>query len=114
MSESFVYLVKEFNTHKKQLYMQLSRLDIYNFRKLKECQITISDETTIFVGANNSGKTSAMFCLMNFLGKENLFTPYDFTLSNWKKINCIGEKWENTDDDNPKTAEVLLVLIKIA
>ena len=90
--------------------MQLSRLDIYNFRKLKECQITISDETTIFVGANNSGKTSAMFCLMNFLGKENLFTPYDFTLSNWKKINCIGEKWENTDDDNPKTAEVLLLV----
>lgn len=37
--------------------MKLSRLDISNFRKLKQCKIEIADRETIFVGANNSGKT---------------------------------------------------------
>ena len=45
--------------------MQIKRFDIQNFRKLKNCKIELSNETTVFVGANNSGKTSAMDALYN-------------------------------------------------
>ena len=47
--------------------MHIKRFDIQNFRKLKCCKIELSDKTTVFVGANNSGKTSAMDALAKFL-----------------------------------------------
>ena len=47
--------------------MRIAFVDIRNFRKLKQCHIDFSNETTVFVGANNSGKTSAMDALGKFL-----------------------------------------------
>ena len=47
--------------------MKISCVDIQNYRKLKCCKISFSDYETIFVGANNSGKTSAMDALICFL-----------------------------------------------
>lgn len=44
--------------------MKIAFVDIQNFRKLKQCRIDLSEETTLFVGANNSGKTSAKFNIM--------------------------------------------------
>ena len=39
--------------------MNISSVCIQNFRKLYQCHIDFSNDTTLFVGANNSGKTSA-------------------------------------------------------
>ena len=66
--------------------MKISFVDIQNFRKLKSCRIEFSDKETIFVGANNSGKTSAVDALIVFLKKDrkDILTT-DFTLSNWEK-----------------------------
>lgn len=36
--------------------MKIKSIDIQNFRKIKSVHIDISDETTVFVKANNSGK----------------------------------------------------------
>ena len=46
-----------------------------------------------FVGANNSGKTSAMDCLILFFRDKKSFTTQDFTLSNWREINKIGNDY---------------------
>lgn len=73
--------------------MKIAFVDIQNFRKLKNCRIDLSDEQTVLVGPNNSGKTSAMDALILFLRRKNKFTTRDFTLSNWKEINSIGENW---------------------
>lgn len=43
--------------------MKILTINIQNFRKLLQCRIDFSEKTTIFVGANNSGKTSAMDAL---------------------------------------------------
>lgn len=72
--------------------MRISCVDIQNFRKLKQCRIDLSEQETVFVGANNSGKTSAMDALIIFLKRVNLSTR-DFTLSNWLSLNEIGDKW---------------------
>lgn len=40
--------------------MKIEFIKIKNFRKLHTCKIEFSDKETIFVGANNSGKTTAM------------------------------------------------------
>ena len=72
--------------------MHIKRFDIQNFRKLKCCKIELSDETTVFVGANNSGKTTAMDALAKFLSTRK-FVFNDITLSNRKKLDDIGAAW---------------------
>ena len=73
--------------------MKIKLVDIQNYRKLKSCRVELSDSTTVFVGANSSGKTSAMNALMMFLKKQRDISTKDFTLSNWKYINEIGVNW---------------------
>lgn len=78
--------------------MKIEFVDIQNFRKLKNCRIDFSEKETVFVGANNSGKTTAMDALILFFKARNKFTTRDFTLSNWTQINSIGEVWINEED----------------
>jgi predicted ATP-dependent endonuclease of OLD family len=47
--------------------MLISHLEIANFRKLLSVRIDLAERTTLFVGANNSGKTSAMLAMRRFL-----------------------------------------------
>ncbi len=74
--------------------MKILFVEIQNFRKLKSVRIDFSSETTLCVGANNSGKTSAMLALSHFLVNPTKFTTNDFTLSDWTAINKIGGDWE--------------------
>jgi predicted ATP-dependent endonuclease of OLD family len=93
--------------------MHIEFVEIQNFRKLKAIHIDFTPETTVFVGANNSGKTSAIEALGCFLDNHS-FTANDFTLSNWKAINKIGADWETranqTDSAGPSLAEWETVL----
>ena len=94
--------------------MRIAFLDIQNFRKLRSVRIDLSEKQTIFVGANNSGKTSAMHALIKFLNVEEeetigqKFTVEDFTLSLWDKINDIGKKWETFAPDTDKSPDFSL------
>jgi predicted ATP-dependent endonuclease of OLD family len=76
--------------------MRIDFVEIANFRKLLSTRVGLSSEKTIFVGANNSGKTSAMVALRTFLvGRErHNFTLTDLTLSHWTAINAMGKSWE--------------------
>lgn len=47
--------------------MKISFIGIQNFRKLKATHIGFHSGTTLLVGANNSGRTSAMVALRYFL-----------------------------------------------
>jgi predicted ATP-dependent endonuclease of OLD family len=81
--------------------MLIAHVELANFRKLVSVRVDLSDKTTLFVGANNSGKTSAMVALRRFLvrhGKD--FRAHDLTLAHWKKIKAIGNAWESAKDDD--------------
>ena len=83
--------------------MRINAVDIQNFRKLKSIRIELSKQTTLFVGANNSGKTSAMVALGHFLVDPKRFSANDFTLSNWATINKLGKVLlENSDNPQAK------------
>jgi len=75
--------------------MNISFIDIQNFRKLQKCRIHLSDKETLLVGANNSGKTSATDVLITFLDQrvKRPFSVTDFTLSNWKTLNEYAKSW---------------------
>ncbi|MFZ5978051.1 MULTISPECIES: AAA family ATPase [Hydrotalea] len=77
--------------------MRIDFTDVQNFRRLKNCRIYFSDKETVFVGPNNSGKTTAMDALIIFF-KAKKFTTRDFTLSNWKHLNAICEEWLKESD----------------
>lgn len=75
--------------------MKINSFNINNFRRLHNVKIDIASEKTIFVGANNSGKTSAVFVLKYFLSQDGKrqIKINDITLINHREINEIGEKW---------------------
>jgi predicted ATP-dependent endonuclease of OLD family len=76
--------------------MHIEFVEISNFRKLLSTRVGLSPEKTVFVGANNSGKTSAITALRYFLvGRErSSFCLNDFTLAHWPAINAMGAAWE--------------------
>lgn len=74
--------------------MHIKFVEVFNFRKLKATHIDFDVKTTIFVGANNSGKTSAMTALRYFLVTPKNLAVKDITIANWPKINSVGDKWE--------------------
>ena len=87
--------------------MHIAFVEIQNFRKLKACRVEIAQQETIFVGANNSGKTSAMDALILFLEKSRRkdFATTDFTLSNWSSLDQLGTQWvDAADDEEPDIA----------
>ncbi|QJT18064.1 ATP-dependent endonuclease [Aeromonas sp. 1805] len=64
--------------------MHLHSLVFKNFRRLKNARIDFANDLTIFVGANNSGKTSATHAIELFLsGGKDKFTVHDFCASCW-------------------------------
>ncbi|KYQ97645.1 hypothetical protein AWY96_03665 [Serratia plymuthica] len=92
--------------------MKIEYIDIQNYRKLKSCRIRLTEEETLLVGANNSGKTSAMDALIFFLDQRGRTAvgiasgkspsprelgAADFTLSNWHQINQFGQAWANAE-----------------
>lgn len=74
--------------------MHIEFVEIANFRKLLSARVDLSPKTTLFVGANNSGKTSAMLALRRFLTPSRCpFEIYDFTLCHLRTLVDIGEAW---------------------
>lgn len=74
--------------------MYLSLIEVVNFRKLLSVRIDLAEEKTLFVGANNSGKTSAMLAMRRFLiPKQRQFQVHDITLVHWGALNKIGADW---------------------
>ncbi|MEN7431589.1 ATP-dependent endonuclease [Chromobacterium sp. TRC.1.1.SA] len=60
--------------------MRVSRVAIRNFRRLENVQIDIEERESIFVGPNNSGKTSATAIFRCFLGGRD-FKIHDFSVA---------------------------------
>lgn len=60
--------------------MKVSGITIRNFRRLENVQIDIEERESIFVGPNNSGKTSATAIFRCFLGGRD-FKIHDFSVA---------------------------------
>ncbi|WP_051605693.1 ATP-dependent endonuclease [Polaribacter sp. Hel_I_88] len=78
--------------------MKLTTIKIKNFRLLKEVNINLSDELTVVVGRNNSGKTSLTELFSRLLSDKPLFRAEDFSLESvynfWKAFQLFKEKKE--------------------
>lgn len=72
--------------------MQLHAYRLRNYRRLRDVLIELDKDISIFVGANNSGKTSAAQGLDTLVsGNKKRFSLFDFSAPLWKEIDAIGE-----------------------
>lgn len=63
--------------------MKISRIEIDNFRLLKEFSVDLEESLSLIVGKNNTGKTSLLTILDKFLNptEKNKFTYNDFNIN---------------------------------
>ena len=72
--------------------MRLQAYRLQNYRRLRDVVIELDDKISIFVGANNSGKTSAVQGLFSLLrGEAKRFELFDFSAALWPGIDEAGE-----------------------
>lgn len=74
--------------------MKIDFVEIKYFRKLESCRITFDQKKTLLVGANNSGKTSAMTAFRKFLLAPKTVEIRDISIGNWPSIDRLGALWE--------------------
>lgn len=80
--------------------MHIQALRIRNFRRLKNARIDLEKDISIFVGANNSGKTSAAHAIGLFLGDDtDGVTVHDFSVDTWAQMDAFGD--EQPDAEMP-------------
>ena len=78
--------------------MHIESIWIRNFRRLKDARIDLASDISIFVGANNSGKTSAAHALQLFTAaSRDRFSLHDFSSECWDGINVFGEGAEGAE-----------------
>jgi predicted ATP-dependent endonuclease of OLD family len=75
-------------------HVRLKSFHVENFRRLKSVRVELEEKTTIFVGANNSGKTSATHVFHRFLSKSSRFQIHDFSADCWDTFNSIDPSSE--------------------
>jgi len=71
--------------------MHLHSYRVRNYRRLRDVGVELRKDISIFVGANNSGKTSATQVLQALLaGHTDRLSLYDFSSYAWKRFAEIG------------------------
>lgn len=76
--------------------MRIKRVAITNFRRLESVEIDFEETETVFVGSNNSGKTSATAIMRCFLGGKD-FSVHDFSVGCIPLIDQFGKSGEVED-----------------
>lgn len=72
--------------------MHLHSYRLRNYRRLRDVHVELGSDISIFVGANNSGKTTATQAIQMFLsGSKERFSLFDFSSHTWKTLNALGE-----------------------
>ena len=79
--------------------MKITKIDIQNFRLLKDFSIDLEKELSLVIGKNNTGKTSLLTVLDKFLNDTKSFSYNDFNIDFKKKLKQIVVE-ETIDEEN--------------
>jgi predicted ATP-dependent endonuclease of OLD family len=82
----------------------LACIELSRFRRLAHALVQIDKKTTVLVGANNSGKTSILLAIRNFLAAGQVFGAFDISLDQWPALRALGEEWEKLTEDPASAA----------
>ena len=76
--------------------MKIKKVNLRNFRRLEDVEIDFGEKETVFVGPNNSGKTSATSAFKLFL-KTLDFKIHDFSVSKIAEFDRYGRGEEGAE-----------------
>lgn len=91
--------------------MKITKIDIQNFRLLKNFSIDLEEELSLVIGKNNTGKTSLLTVLDKFLNDTKSFSYNDFNIDFKKDLKRIVE--EGTIDEENYTPKGIKLKIFI-
>lgn len=82
--------------------MKISKIEIDNFRLLKEFSVDLEENLSLIIGKNNTGKTSLLTILDKFLNptEKNKFTYNDFNIDLKNELKEIFSSNETISREN--------------
>jgi predicted ATP-dependent endonuclease of OLD family len=92
--------------------MNIFKIEIENYRLLKDFSVDLEKELSLVIGKNNTGKTSILSILNKFLNssERNKFYFDDFNIDFKKKLKEKIEAEEAIEEDNYKSLGIRLRL----
>lgn len=78
--------------------MKITNIKIENFRLLKDVELNLSDDLTVIVGRNNSGKTSLTEIFKRLLSDKPSFKAEDFSLESLQDFWNAFQKFKIKED----------------
>ncbi|MEQ8909399.1 MAG: ATP-dependent endonuclease [Vicingaceae bacterium] len=71
--------------------MEISKINIQNFRLLRDTTLDLKSDISLLIGKNNTGKTSLIEIFKKFFSSSSAFNYHDFSLELRKEILSIDE-----------------------
>lgn len=90
--------------------MKIFKIEINNYRLLKNFSIDLEKELSLVIGKNNTGKTSILIVLENFLNENKKFSFDDFNIEFKNKLKVIIENANEIEENKFKALGIKLKL----
>lgn len=94
--------------------MFIERIEVRNFRLLRDVQLGLDPSTTVIVGRNNSGKTSLADVIRRFLGDKSGFALHDFSSASYDGFCAALKAHKDGQSDEDVRALVPAIELHIA
>ncbi|MCK4387085.1 MAG: AAA family ATPase [Candidatus Pacebacteria bacterium] len=92
--------------------MKITEIEVNNYRLLKNFSIILEKDLSLIIGKNNTGKTSLLHILQNFLcTTSNVFNFEDFSIKFQKTIIEKIKSKEEIKEDNYENLKIELKII---
>nr|WP_232832261.1 AAA family ATPase [Nocardiopsis sp. FIRDI 009] len=93
--------------------VRISSVRVQNFRRLRSVRVDLDTDATVFVGANNSGKTSMTHVFRFFFGRRKSdLTFYDFNSGCWGSFQEVTELDDEAVGELPRIRLDLLLEVE--
>lgn len=79
--------------------MNIVKLQINNYRLLKEIEIDVEKDLSLIIGKNNCGKTSVLSVLSKFIGDQSTTNSFNYDDFNIEFQNKLFKYIENSETD---------------
>jgi predicted ATP-dependent endonuclease of OLD family len=80
--------------------MKIFKIEIENYRLLKDFSLDVEDELSLVIGKNNTGKTSILSVLDQFLNEKYNFSYHDLNIKFKGQLKEIVEAEEELNKEN--------------
>lgn len=90
--------------------MKIIKIEVENFRLLKDFSMDVEKELSLVIGKNNTGKTSLLSVLDKFLNEKSKFSYDDFNIDFKNQLESTIESTDIVEEFEPKGIKLKLFI----